>query len=717
MAKLTFADLECLYKEGESCDSALFSEMRSNCLLHSSEHYKKVQEKFSRLIEHAKISDTAKLRLTKNHLQVVTKTYINNIVSLAPGIQVLPYNEKQLQDVKDAELSQAVWQDAEEKQNIAEKIDGWGQDYVVIGEMAAKVYWDPTKGRFLGYRQKTTKAGAPLFLLGDQLTTSPVGIMNEPLPMAPSDEPVFEGQLVIEPIHTFNLIRDKAAETMKASRFLCYRRMVSIKDAEALINTIEDETKRKAVLEKLTETSKTTFKVFDPTSGEYADSKGQVMFREYYFRPGGEYPNGYYYICNDTDVMFEGELPFGIFPIVVEGFDKIPTSPRCRSIIKAIRAPQAELNRLSSQAAYHSLVMGDDKIITVAGSKLSKGVQWAGLREFSVAGPAPTIINGRAGEQFEASIAREVAEIYKLANLDMEQQETQITDMQALLYKNLSQRKKYAMYVRKFERFLVEVAKTYLQLAKRYLPDDYLIKALGKREAINIAEFKRVDDNGFNIKIKPMSEDIDSMMGKQFNITQTLQYVGKDLPKEVQGRLLRMMPFLNQEQVFDYMTLDDENIDSDILALDRGEYRPANREDKHPLYIARLTHRKKQADFKLLAPEIQELYEIKINEHRQFEAQIAAELQQAQAGFIPTGGGLVKVDFYGPDGKRITLPYESIQWTVQKLEQQGLKQQELQLMDNQDQARILQAAQALNQQQSMGQSVGMQQPMPMPLTA
>ncbi|MNJ94803.1 hypothetical protein D3C87_125060 [compost metagenome] len=713
MSKHDLASLDALYKDGESADAALFTEMRSNCLLHSSDHYKKISQALDRGLRESRTAEAIRLKLTKNHIQVITKTYINNIVSEAPGVKVLPFNQKQLQDQKDAELSQAVWSDAEEKQNIESKIDGWAQDFVVIGEMAAKIYWDPTKGAFKGYRQATDENGNPLFKAetGDHVTQS-VGLLNQPLEPVASEEPVFEGQMVIEPILGFNIIRDKQAESMNDSRFLCIRRMVAIEDVNAmLVDLPEEEKEEKSKF--VVESGKTTFKVFDATSGDYSDAKGQVMLREFYFRPCAQYPNGYFYIATDLGILFEDELPYGIFPIITGGFDNIQSSPRARSIIKPLRAPQAEINRMASMISTTQITLGDDKIITVAGSKLSKGAQWAGLREFSVAGPPPTILPGRSGEQFEGSLAREVNEIYRLANMEYETKESQGVDPQAMLYKNLAQRKKYALYVRRFERFLKQVAQTYLQLAKRYLPDEYLIKAVGKREFINIAEFRRVEDNGFNIKVKPMSQDIDSMFGKQLNINQTLQYIGKDLPKEVQGRLLRMMPFMNDDQAFDYLTIDDENIDSDILALDRGESRPANPEDNHSLYIQRLTHRKKQADFALLDPQIQELYEQKIQMHRQMEAQVAAELQAAQAGFIPSGGGLVKVDFYGPDGKRITLPYESIQWLVQKMDQQGQTQEDLAMLDQHNQSQILQAAQAMNQQQGMGQhAVGMQQPMP-----
>ena len=59
----------------------------------------------------------------------------------------------------------------------------------------------------------------------------------------------------------------------------------------------------------------------------------------------------------------------------------------------------------------------------------------------------------------------------------------------------------------------------------------------------------------------------------------------------------------------------------------------------------------------------------------------------AQAGFIPTDGYLVVVDFYVTDPKdpnktsRARVPYASIKWLLDRLEEQGKSQDELKTME------------------------------------
>jgi hypothetical protein len=731
MEKHTFDELNTLYVEGESSDSPQFAEMRSNILMHEGSHYKKVQDRLLERLKDSRSAEAVKLKLVKNHIQVITKTYISNIISAAPGVKVLPFNENELQDKKDAELSQAVWEDCETSQNTDEKIDKWAHSFVVVGEMAAKIYWDPCKGSLKGYQQKTNETGDPLYdhpELGE--VPVPHDEMGQPLAPTKSDIPVFEGELTICPLHPFNLIRAKQAETMEESPFLCERKMLSMSEAKSLIenaNFTPEEKEEK--LKFIKETGKGTFKIFDGSSGTYQDSKDQVLIREYYFRPCYKYPEGYFYITTETGILFEGPLPFGLFPILTSGFDDVPTSPRSKSIIKALRAPQAEINRMASMRAITQITLGDDKVITTLGGKLQKGSRWDGIREFTSNAGANSIqvLPGRSGDQFASSLAEEVGEIYKLANLEYEMAEKTMQDPFAMLYSSLSQRKKYGMYVKKFERFLCEVAKLYLRLAKRYFDDQRLVRAIGKRAAINIAEFKNIKDDGFNIKLKPMSNDIESMMGRSMQIQQILQYVGKDLPKHTIGQLIKDLPFLSSESATTDLTLDIENIESDILALDRGEYRPAEPDDDHELYISKLTNRKKQSDFALLAPQIKQMYEQKLQEHRDFSTKQAQDLKALESEFIPTGGALVTCSVHAPDPsnpgqtRQLRIPYEALMDLVNKLEAQGTGQDQLQQVDQNNQIEILKKAQALagaHQQQSMGMpSRDASQGPPMPQSA
>lgn len=714
MEKHTLEERKTLKKESQAIDKPHFAEQRTNLLLYHGDHYKAKAKKFLDRNKD-KLSDDQKLRLQENHIQKISNDIITGILNEAPGVRCVPANENELRDQKDAELTQAVIDYAGKVNNIELKLEKLANDFVNIGEMFAMVVWNPMMGKLIGYEQATTDDGIPLFVDEQgQPTPLEMGLMGPNQPMQ-GEAPIFDGELEIKIVHGYNVYRDKAAETIEESPWLCIDTLVSKEEAEALLSP--NVGNREEVLAKIRKGGQDAFKVFEPSTGEYIDSKDQVLVEHWLFRPCEDYPNGHFYLDAGDVTLNEGELPFGVWPMVNEGFVICAGSPRAKSYIPNVKPAQVELNRLISQQALHTIVLADDKIITTMGGKINKGANWSGVREFNVTGPgAVSILPGRDGAQFFQSIDRARKMIYELSPLEGEKEIAAQSDAWAILYSKLSQKKKLSPFARKFERFLVKLWEVYIELARNYYPDDKIIKAVGKREAVNIAEFKAMSSDGYRVNILPANTDLESMMGKSLQIQQMLQYIGKDLPDTVKARLGRLMPFMNETQALDELLIDDENIDSDILALDRGEFRPALKNDKHELYIKRLTHRTKQNDFRMLDPQIQQMYEAKIKQHTDMQAQLAQELKELEAQYIPTDGALVKTDIYGSDGKRISFPYAALQWLIGVLEKQGMGQQQLDMLDQSQQVEVLKKAMELNNQQGMGSQPGTLTAQPMPLT-
>jgi hypothetical protein len=251
------------------------------------------------------------------------------------------------------------------------------------------------------------------------------------------------------------------------------------------------------------------------------------------------------------------------------------------------------------------------------------------------------------------------------------------TDPYALLFRSMKERQSYSLYAEKFAEFYIDIVKGILTLTRAYCDESEIIPMVGKREQINIAEYKSTDDISYKIEIAEAAEDLESQMGKQLTLQHYLQYVGSNLDPQDAGKILRAMPYLNDEELFSDLTLDYDNAKNDMLALDRGEQVQADQNDNHSYMIKKLTNRMKQADFRFLNPQIQQNYAQKRAQHEQFFAQQQQAVQAAQAGYIPSGGSLVGVDLHkdvpGKPGltRRVKLPGEAINWLISKLESQG----------------------------------------------
>jgi hypothetical protein len=287
-------------------------------------------------------------------------------------------------------------------------------------------------------------------------------------------------------------------------------------------------------------------------------------------------------------------------------------------------------------------------------------------------------------------------------NEETQEQDSNQLDPVALLYKSVRRKSRYGRAAREFQSFLKEVYWIYLNLSKHYFDDDRKIKAIGRSEAINLAEFKQADPTSVQIKLVGSNEDAESQIGKYLMFQNVLQYVGKDLPKETIGKILVNMPYANMKDAFKELVQDTKNIENDILALDRGETFQADPDDKHDLYIKALTSRIKSPDFMLLPDQVQQNYFAKREEHRALAAKQAEEMMRAKMEMIPTDGPLTKADLYtNPDPtqptkvQRAVFPARALEWLQAKLNEQMLTQDRLQSLE---QADVVAMSQMVNQQ-------------------
>lgn len=668
--KPTITELNKLYKEAEDVDRELFADQRSNLQLVSGEHYNRRNSLYwDRVRESKNLTNDQKMRLTKNHIYKISKIRKNVLLSHAAGVRVVPANESELQDQKSAELNQAVWEYAKAELKLRKRTHEWVTEYFDVGEVAIKIYWDPNAGKFIGYNQAL-----------DATTGEPM--MDEQGQLVPGDTAAFSGDLCIEKIYGFNLMRHPSAKTMEESPVIIVRKTMIVDELLKLVG--DDEEKQKLV----EATKDDTYVIFDSIKQSYDREKGLTTLREYYYRPCPEYPKGYYYITTEAGILWEGELPYGIFPIIYAGHDEIPTSPRHRSPIKQFRPYQVEINRAASKVAEHHVTLGDDKIVLINGSKVTKGSDFPGVRTMSVTGQAPVVIGGRAGEQYFPYIEGQISELYSVADIPEELEEKTQGEPWGELFKSVRHKKKFIVDAEGFEFFLTDVCKLYLDLARNYFDETTVIEMVGRNERVNITEFKNSRPQCYQIKAEPMSDDIETMMGKQLMLNHILQYSSGQLAREDIGKLIRMMPYANEEKSFDDFTLSYDRATNIILLLDRGGIPKPSQYDDGPYIIKRLTARMSQGDFEFLDPQIQQNYDRTCSLYEQMEAEKQQKLKASEADFIPSDGAMIKVAWYVKDPTnpsrsiQATLPANAIQWLVQRLEDQGSNQQQLQRIGN-----------------------------------
>lgn len=691
-------ELNKIYTDADSADKDLFAEQRSNILLIAGEHYSRRGKGYQSPNQRdpRDLPDMQKLRIVKNHIYRIYRQYTANILGYAPGTQIRPKNESEVQDRKAAELNSAVWHDAKVKYRYKEMVRDWVNDFVGIGEFCLKIFWDPSLGTLVGYEPQMDEEGQPVI---DKKTGEPAKTPN------------FSGGFEFERVFGMNLLRETGVKNMRDHHGAwIIRKMVPRQPLLERYKDDEDKTKF------INADKNEEYIVFDSARSNYAKSADQTLIKEFFYEPCELYPEGYFYISTTSGILEQGPLPFGIWPIVWAGYDEFPTSPRGRSPIKTARPIQAEINRASSAQALAQVTLGDDKLIYQHGTKMQPGAMLPGVRGIAVTGALPTVLPGRDGGQYTAYIEQQIADLDRIMMLEeVNQENAQNAEAWQLLFKTLQQKKKFAQPGAKFGQALIDVTEIYLKLAKEYLPDDAIIAAIGKSEAINISEFKNTSPLCTQIEIEEGDETLETMFGSQLTMNHVLQYAGSALGKDDIGKLIRQMPFANNEESFSDLTIDYDNAENDILALERGSMPTVNPYENHDYIVKKLTARMKKNDFEFLPDQIKQNYQELTKQHEEIMAQQQAAIAAAKNEYIPNGGGLVACDLYREDpahpelsSKRVRVPYQALNWLLDTLEKQGMSTHAMETMN---QGSLAEMAQMVLGQQGGGAQQG---PPPMP---
>lgn len=647
-------ELNQMFEKGEECDQAIFAEMKSNILLVSGKHYnRKMSSLHRRIFNDADLSKENKIRLTRNHIQKIQDISLNGLMSFCPDVVINPSNPKENRDIKSAQMHDAVWRWYEKSHKIRAKKQGWAKRYLDLGEVFVKVFWDPMKGK--------------------QLTQEP--IIDE-LGQVVGMKPVPSGDLVFEEHLAFNVLRESAADSIDESEWLCIKKLFPTKDLLEKVGGKDSPLAK--YIQPASEGNEDVVRVFDAVVGEYRDLKKHTLMREWYFRPCPDYPTGYYIFDTKLGKLYEGPLPEGVFPIKYAGYKQIETSGRCVSHIRTLRPYQVEVNRAASKIAEHQVTLGDDKLILQGNSKVTYGKDIPGVRTLHVAGPAPTVLEGRSGEQYAGYLDSIIKEMYEVSPYQEWQQEKAQQDPWAMLYTSAKDRLKFAIYAEKFEDFLIDLIETALRLVKLYAKDEMIIKNNTTGDIVNMDEFRSQEDLCYQIQVDRQSGDINSQMGKQLSLNHAMQYGGDKLTSEDYGLLLREMPFLNSEKIQKKLTSKYDSVMNKILALDQGKNVRVFKNEDHRYVADALIARTMEPDYQYLAPEIQANYDSIIQEHERVLAQNLQDIKRMEAEFIPMDGPLVTIyATKGADGKPLKLPLFAILDLAKKMQSQGFVQEEV----------------------------------------
>lgn len=696
--------LDSLYNQANSLDQPIFDRFVSYGRLTSGDHFYQQANKAITRSASWKSEPKARLRLVQNHISRFVNVWSNSILDLSPDVDVIPDNPREEKDKKAASLNRSV------KAHIIEESDFYSlqeelvKDFISLGESIIKISFEPQAGPLV--------PGQIRKFLDKQ--TGEVVEMQDQMPC---------GEIKFARIEPENLLRDPMGRNWNDARWLCHRHTLNKSDLIKMIKEMyaNDPDAINSKINSLSDTDEQV-NMYDGTDNMYLNEEKnkKILVREFYWRPCAEYPKGLYVMATKGAELFQSELPAGVFPIEIINFESNHGTPRGESRIKQLAPVQLEINRCVSKIAEAQITLGDDKIITTAGSKVAEINKYEGVRLFQVTGgTVPQIMEGRSGNQYLDHLMNQVATFDLLADIPQVSEDKMATlDPFAIFFLTSRQKKRFAKHATKFERFLIKIWKKTLKIHKRLIHPNAVIQILGASEKINMDEYKSQDDLGFQVKLKARTEDPESLIAKQFQINQFMQY--GNLNEADFGVLAKESPFLDKSDLALKSTLKADRAQNMILKLDKGKDLGMSPADDPGYMLQRLDTRMSQPDFDEITyrtPDgfvintemIQGLYMQKRQQYLQLQAQRMQEKMQMEKGMIPTTGNRVKIQMYdskmNKDGsigmKQIAIPNDALEYLIKRLQAQETTAASLQQFDSQTQADL--SSQMTSQNEPEGQ--------------
>jgi len=667
------ADLQSTYRNNQGGSSSHQAEMRVAIRLRNGLHWNSMVDTIQ---QSGKVASQGldSIQITKNHLGNIIDRASNSVMKFAPDAAVAPRSSAEHGDIKTAEISNSVLEYLKEDNAMQKKLLHFIKDASTTGETYALIKFQPDAGEFIGYETEVD----PVF----------------GMPIPDSHKAVFSGRVTCSKEYGFNVHLDLEADCFEQAKFATVDKL-HWKDK--LESRYKDSPEKLSMIKSSTDN---TYKVFNGLSGSYALEENHVMIHETYVRPCPMYPKGQYFFWMDQGILEQGELL--CFPLFQYNWKDADTSARGFGLIRDLKQTQLEINRIATQAVKESVTLGYSLLLTQLGTKLTQESFGNGMRTVYYQGAKPEVIDGKNGEQYLQKIKDETNDLYTLANLKMfEEEENFQGDVMAMLTSSMKQKAKFKGNGIRFQKFVRDIMEGMLKYARAYLDHETIIPMIGKNEVVNISEFKNSDPLSHQIKIIDSNSDVDTALGRSLQATQLLQYAGSKLNDEQLGLVIQRMPWLDSEALTSEFTKNLRMSQNIILALDRGEFDPVDPEEPHEYIINKLVGRKKESSFKILPPQIKQMYEVRLQQSRQLFKKQQEQAQRAKDGHIPTGGFVVPVQMYGAgkDGKseRLKLPVESLYWLVDELGKQKSSQERLNAIPLSQQA-ALQGDQGMPQQ-------------------
>jgi hypothetical protein len=564
-----------------------------------------------------------------NRIQPIVRTEIAKMTKQQPAFQVTPQSGDDV-DLMAAKLCETLlgfqWDNLELRDRMMEALH-WSR---ITGCGFWKIFWDKSLGA--GTQVLVTPDGKPALddngrpLKADGLDQ---GTLQQLAQQGVVVKPINEGDVRVEVRSPFDIYPDPLARSLQECEWLF----------EETVKSPDYVFKRYGITVE-PDTMPTTGIVESRLWSGFDVRKTGVRVREYWCRPTKDYPNGCRTVIIRDKIVDHDDNPFDCMPYLM--FENIDVPGRFwpDSVVTQLRGPQTELNKIKSQILENAARIGNPALMT----SRQAGVEYSGrpgeriMYDSTVADAKPQYLQpaeipGYVREQIqriEESI-REISGQHEISGGNVPAGVTAASAINLLLEQD-DTRLGPAVY--QLEDILARSGQKIAKLMAQYYTTERTVALSDDEGTWDVFGFRGSMLNGnTKVKVQAGSAFPRSKAAKQAAMNDILHLFiqnGVAFDSRNLGKYLRDMEVGGLERLIDQFSVDESQISFENSKLASGMQLPLNPFDNDQAHISGHTDFQKSAKYRQLPPQLQQMFEMHVQGHRDRLAQQQAAEQQQQ---------------------------------------------------------------------------------------
>lgn len=576
--------------------------------------------------------DPHRVTLTDNRIIGIVRTELAKMTMQKPAWQVVP-TTAQDEDLQAALMGEKILQYLWRHLHMRDRLEDvllWSR---ITGAGLWKIVWDSEAG------QKVTvladQEGQPVIHAETGAPMRPHEVAGETgeLPEGLQSKTIATGDVHIETVAPFEFLSDPLATRLDLAEW-CIQE--NVKSPEYVKQHYGLE------LEPDTDIAPgpTEARMFPSYQmGGTSNYKG-VRLHEYWCKPNSVHPEGRRAVWAKGKILCEGPNPYKCLPYVM--FTGIPVPGRFwgTSVVEQLRGPQTELNKMRSQILENAQRTGNPALLAARQANINySGVPGERIDfDDTVQNATPSYLQPPQmpayALQQQEKIEQAMQDISGQHEVSSAQVPAGVTAASAINLLQEADNTRLGPSIYAMEENLGIAGQMLLKRVAEYWTDERTVMIAGEDHALDAVAFRGAALKG-NTRAEVQSGSMfpQSKAAKQAAIQQVLglvfQYEGQmPLNKRMLGKLLRDMEAGSLDKLFGDASVDESQINRENQEISQGLPLPINPFDNHEAHIEGHTEFQKGPTYQKLGPEIGQLMETHVNEHRQ-------QLMAAQAPMLP----------------------------------------------------------------------------------